>query len=127
MGRGMMGGGYGMGPMSMLDLSKEQRQQISGIHSGLRKKNWERMGKMMDLMDRMQELSLADTPDPKAMGKVYGEMNDLRRQMMEEGVKAHNAVQAVLTKEQREQLQQMRRGGHGGQRGYGGHMGMMGH
>ncbi len=102
---GMMGGmGPGMGPMSMLDLSEQQQKQIRDIHRSQRDKNWDRMGEIVNRRDKLQELYASDTPDPKAIGNVYGEIFDIKRQMIEDAVEARNQARNVLTKEQREQL-----------------------
>ena len=120
-GMGMMGGGYGMGPGMMggygalngLDLSDEQRTKIDKIFDAERKQHWSVMGKMMDEQNKLRDLYAQETPDPKKVGAVYGEIAKLRQQMLETHVQASNQMQQVLTKEQREQLQQWRRGGWG--------------
>ncbi|NIO40423.1 MAG: periplasmic heavy metal sensor [Burkholderiales bacterium] len=117
MGPGMMGG---MGPLHMLDLSEEQWAKVRSIQDNVRKQHWQIMGKIMDESSMLQELFAVDKPDPKKIGSVYGKIFDLRRQMIESGIEAHNQIEAVLTKEQHEQLEQMHRG-----RGYG-MPGMMG-
>jgi len=121
MGPGMMGGGYGMGPGMMmgygalngLDLSDEQRAKIDKIFDAERKQHWSVMGKMMDEQSKLRDLYAQETPDPKKVGAVYGEMAKLRQQMIETHVQASNEMQQVLTKEQREQLRQWNRGGWG--------------
>ena len=121
-GMGMMGGGCGgMGPMSRLDLNKEQRQKITAIYTDLRKQNWARMGQMMDAMEKMDELTDAARPNPKAVGKAFADISDIKRQMIEAAVEANNKARGVLTDEQRKELRQMRRGDQWGQ-GYRGHM-----
>jgi Spy/CpxP family protein refolding chaperone len=111
-GRGMMGG-YGMGPMHGLELSKQQRDKINAIHDDLRKQNWQRMGKMMDAMSRMRALYQSDTPDPKAIGKAFAEISDIKRQMLEARVAAHNKLNQVFTAEQRKELRERWRGRYG--------------
>lgn len=120
-GMGMMGGGYGMGPGMMggygalngLDLSDEQRSKIDKIFDAERKQHWSVMGKMMDEQNKLRDLYAQETPDPKKVGAVYGEIAKLRQQMIEAHVQASNQMQSVLTKEQREQLRQWNRGGWG--------------
>jgi len=116
MGPGMMGG-YGMGSGMMhggmdygLDLSGEQRKQIGGIHTDLRKRQWALKGEVIDARGQLFELYADDPPDPKQIGAVYGKIFDVRRQMIEAAIDAHNRHRAVLTDEQREQLQQNRPG-----------------
>lgn len=106
------GGMMGMGPMHMLDLTSEQRHKIRVIGEELRKQHWDMMGKIMEQQSLLQDLYDVDHPDAKQIGKVYGQIFDLRRQMIEASVVAGNRTRDVLTKEQQEQLQQMRHGHH---------------
>ena len=121
MGPGMMGGygpGYGMGHGMMgwgnfqgLDLSKDQKAKIRQIHHEMRTKQWAIMGQMMDARDKLQELYDADKLDSAAIKKQYKVIEDLRLQMMDNSVDAHNQINGILTKEQREKSQEW--GGHG--------------
>ncbi|MFQ5755906.1 MAG: Spy/CpxP family protein refolding chaperone [Acidiferrobacterales bacterium] len=119
MGPGMMGGGMmggmgpgmmGMGPIGMLDLTDDQRTKIHNIKNGLRKQNWNTMGKIMDEGSKLRGLYAKEPRDPKAIGAVYGKIFDYKRQMIEAKIAAMNNMQAVLTAEQREQLKQWRHG-----------------
>jgi Spy/CpxP family protein refolding chaperone len=120
MGMGMMGMGgsgmgmMGMGPVSMLDLSDDQRDKIEKIQDDTRRKNWDTYGKIMDEQSKLRDLYAGETVDPKKVGAVYGGIAKLQQQVIEASVEAHNRVQAVLTKEQKEQLKQWSRGGMGG-------------
>lgn len=109
MGSGMMMGG-GMGPLHMLDLTDDQRTQISKIHDEHRKKNWDTMGKIMDEQAKLRDLYNAETPDPKKIGAAYGGMAKLQQQMIESHVESMNRMQALLTQEQKNQLKQWHRG-----------------
>lgn len=123
MGPGMMDGygpGYGMGHGMMgwgnfqgLDLSKDQQAKIMQIRHEMHAKQWAVMGQMMDAQDKLQELYDADKPDSAAIKNQYKAIEDLRLQMMDNSVDAHNQINSVLTKEQREKSQQW------GGRGYG--------
>ena len=124
-GMGMMGGGMGMGPgggmgmmgmgpMSMLDLSDEQRGKIEKISDDVRRKNWDTYGKIMDEQAKLRDLYSGETVDARKAGAVYGNISKLQQQVFETNIEAHNRVQAVLTKEQKEQLRQWSRGGMGG-------------
>jgi Spy/CpxP family protein refolding chaperone len=110
-GGGMMGGyGYGrggmmgLGALQAMDLSNEQLGKINQIQDETRRKNWGVMGKLIDEQSHMRDLFLADRRDPAAIGKQAMKIADLRRQMLEASVDAHNRVEALLSKEQREQL-----------------------
>lgn len=105
-GPGMMGGG----PQSMLDLNDEQRGKVNQIRDESRRKNWDTMGKLLDERARMRELMTADKQDPGAIGKQSMKIADLRRQLLEAQIDAHNRIEALLSKEQKEQLRSWRRG-----------------
>jgi Spy/CpxP family protein refolding chaperone len=124
-GHGMMGGygsGYGMGSGMMglgnyraLNLSADQKSKITPIQKETRAKQWAAMGKMMDAQERLQELYDVDKQDADAINKQYKVIEDLRRQMVDTSVEAHNRINSILTKEQKEQLEKSREMG----RGYG--------
>lgn len=120
MGGGMMGGmmgGYGrggmmgLGPLQALDLNNEQLGKINQIQDETRRKNWGVMGKLIDEQAHMRDLFLADKRDPAAIGKQAMKIADLRRQMLEASVDAHNRVEALLSKEQKDQLRNSYRRG----------------
>jgi Spy/CpxP family protein refolding chaperone len=122
-GHGMMGGygpGYGMGSDMMglgnykaLNLTPDQKSKITPIHKETRAKQWAAMGKMMDAQERLQELYDVDKQDAEAINKQYKVIEDLRRQMVDTSVDAHNRINSILTKEQKEQLEKSRGPGHG--------------
>lgn len=111
---GMMGLGgpglLGMGPYYALDLSEQQRTKMSQIQSELRKKNWDVVGKLVDEQARLRELFAADKRDPAAIGKQSMKIAELRRQLLEASVDAHNRMEALLSKEQKEQWRRFGRG-----------------
>ena len=113
---GMMGGGGHMGMMDKykgLDLSDEQKQQMSDIKFKLRKDHWAIMGKMIDQHAALQKAYAGERPDPAAVGAVYGKIFDLKRQMIEAKLKSKNSAKDVLTEEQRAKMKNMKdkRGG----------------
>jgi len=108
MGHGMMG----LGNFRALDLSADQRSRITPIRKEMRKKQWALMGEMMDAQDKLQELYDADKQDSAAINKQYKLIEDLRRQMVDNSVEAHNRINSILTQEQREKFRQWGRGGH---------------
>ena len=117
MGQGMMGGGYGQGMMSGghhgfgmmgqrdglpgVTLDDAQRKKANGIQDDLRRKRWELMGRTMDEQIKLRDLYEADKRDPAAIGAAYQRVFDLRRQMIEATVAAHNKIEELLTPEQR--------------------------
>jgi Spy/CpxP family protein refolding chaperone len=113
-GPGMMGGGFGrgsmMGPFHALDLSDQQRSKINQIQDETRRKHWDVMGKLLDEQARMRDLFTTDKRDPAAIGKQSMKIAELRRQLLEASIDAHNRMEALLTKEQRDQLRSFGRG-----------------
>ena len=121
MGPGMMGG-HGMGPGMMgdhggrrgwyaeLGLTADQRAKIEQIHRDLRTKNWALMGKMMDARYKIADLYDADKLDAAAIKAQYKEIEDLRLQIVDAAVDAHDQVDALLTKEQKEKARQWHHG-----------------
>jgi Spy/CpxP family protein refolding chaperone len=111
MGPGMMGG-YGMGPGMMggydfgaaLNLTAEQRSQITKIQDELRLKHWELMGKMQREQLQMKELYASDNRDDAALSNSFRKMSELRQEMFDQLLSAQTQVDALLTKEQREIL-----------------------
>lgn len=109
MGPGMMGGYGGMAPGMMgapdilfgVDLDDNQRKSVNAIHDELRRKRWELMGRTMDEQSRLRDLYQADKRDPKAIGAAYQRVFDLRRQMIEASIDAHNKIEELLKPEQR--------------------------
>jgi Spy/CpxP family protein refolding chaperone len=125
MGPGMMGGyGYGMAPGMMgygigpqiPSLSAAQQAKIAEIQDETRRKQWQWMGMMMDEQARLRDLYNMPKRDSAAIGKVYGKIGELQRQMFESSLDAHKRMEGVLTKEQ---LEKSRRSWHwGGYPGY---------
>lgn len=115
MGGGGMMGGYGrggmmgLGALQGLDLNEQQLGKINQIQDETRRKNWGVMGKLMDERAHMRDLFTADKRDPAAIGKQAMKLAELRRQLLETSVEAHNRIEALLTKEQREQLRSVHR------------------
>ena len=123
-GMGMMGvmgmmGGYGYGPLGMLELTDKQRELITAIHRDQRKEQMELMDKMMDEMDKIQKLMMADKRDPSVIGKAYEPVFILQRRMIENMVEGMNKMEGVLTEEQKAELKKYRNRGMGyGMMGY---------
>ena len=125
---GMMGGyghGYGMGPGMMgwgnfrdLNLSADQKSRITQIRQEMRARQWPLMGQMMDAQDKLQDLYDADKQDAAAIDRQYKVVDDLRRQMLDNMVDAHNRIDSILTKEQREKFRERNQGGYGPMMGY---------
>jgi Spy/CpxP family protein refolding chaperone len=98
---GMMGG-YGVG--AELNLTEEQRSQITKIQNELRQKLLEVMGKMQDEMLQMRELFTSNNSDEAALKNIFKKMSDLRQEMFDQLLSTKKQVNAVLTTEQLEIL-----------------------
>jgi Spy/CpxP family protein refolding chaperone len=109
MGGGMMPcpmmGGAGMGMMQGI-LEPEQRDEMRELMQEHRPAQFERMGRMMNLRDDLMAEMQQNRPDPEAVKERHARMAELHGEMMAEKVRMHNAMQDLLTDEQRQQLQQ---------------------
>jgi len=110
-GHGMMGSGQGMvghlGKFAMLDLSDEQRADLTRINDAQRKKHWELMGQMMDNQMQLRDLVATEDRDFEAIGKAYSGILDSKRAMIDFGKEARQQKHAVLTEKQRDRLAKM--------------------
>jgi Spy/CpxP family protein refolding chaperone len=103
-------GRMGLGPYYALDLSEQQRTRMFQIQDEMRKKNWDVVGRMVDEQARLSDLYATDKRDPATIGKQTMKIAELRRQLVEASVEAHNRIEALLTKEQKERLRSFGRG-----------------
>ncbi len=83
-----------------LDLDQDQKDKIREIQREARKIHWELEDKIEEVSDQLFEQYQYPKRDAKAIGKIYGKIFDLRRQIIENGIIAGNKVEEVLTKEQ---------------------------
>ncbi|MDN3519045.1 Spy/CpxP family protein refolding chaperone [Aquisalimonas lutea] len=127
----MHGGGMGpsgpgmrghMGMMGSLELNDEQQAQLREFRSEYRQERFARMADMLDLRDEMHALMAQQRPDPEAVRELHGRMADLHSNMMADRVRMRNAIQHMLTDEQRQHMREHRQEGRG-MPGDGGHRG----
>ncbi|MBD3895837.1 periplasmic heavy metal sensor [Halomonas sp. ML-15] len=112
MGSDMMGGGMmpcpmmgeGMGMMSMLD--PEQRSEMRELMQEHRPAQFERMGQMMNLREDLMAEMQQERPDPESVQERHARMAELHGEMMADMVRMRNAMNDLMTDEQREQLRQ---------------------
>lgn len=114
MGPGMMGGGMmscpmmggaGMGAMHAI-LEPEQREEMRDLMHEHRPAHFEKMGRMMNLRDDLMAEMQQSRPDPEAVKERHARMAELHGEMMAEMVRMRNAMQDLMTDEQRQELQQ---------------------
>jgi Spy/CpxP family protein refolding chaperone len=86
-----------------LGLSERQAKKVREIQRELRAKHWALEDKIEDTSDQLFKL-YSGARDPKKIGKVYSEIFDLRRQMIELGIEAGNRVEGILNPEQRKAM-----------------------
>jgi Spy/CpxP family protein refolding chaperone len=101
----MMMGPMGYGPMmgyGRLDLSSEQRAKLRGKQRDMRKQHLALMDEMMEKQDGLAELYAKTPRDAEKIGKIYGELFELKRKMIEQQIRLGNDIDALLTKEQKE-------------------------
>ncbi len=101
-GPGMMGGGWGMGPWSRVDLSAEQRIQVNRIRDETRRKNWDLMGRLMDEQARLRDLYDAPKRDTDALSEAHRKISGLKQQIYESSEDAYDRIDAILTPKQKE-------------------------
>jgi Spy/CpxP family protein refolding chaperone len=131
--RGMMSHMSGMGECykgameisGELGLSDQQQQKVNDIKYELHKKHWTIMGRMIDQQSALQKAYASERPDPKTVGAVYGQIFELKREMIEVELEARIKIKDTLTEDQRNQVKKyhsdhggMMRG-HGMMHGYG--------
>ena len=90
------------------DLTKAQKTAIRAIQRDLRSKHWALEDKIELAADKLFDLYKPGPRDAKAIGKVYGEIFDYRRQIIEIAIEAGNKVEAELTTEQQNSLKKWR-------------------
>ncbi|MFA6901707.1 MAG: Spy/CpxP family protein refolding chaperone [Gallionellaceae bacterium] len=104
-GMGMMGGwGVGMGPLYMLDLTDAQAAQMEKIQTEMMSKHRVLARQMWEEQEKLGDMYSSDKRDPDKIGKVYSNIADIQRKMIEMHTEAENKMEALLTKEQKAQL-----------------------
>jgi len=87
-----------------LYLNDRQRKEVRAITRELRAKVWALEDKMEDVSDELFQLYGGKHRDPKAIGKVYSKIFDLRRQKIELQIEAGNRIEALLNAEQKKNM-----------------------
>lgn len=116
------GPGLGLRCMVMdddLQLSKEQRAQITEIRSAKQKQTIDLRADLDKLRLDLREQMRADKPNRKAIDATLAEMNVKRAAIQQIHVDQHLKVRAILTPEQREVFDSRPFGGHQFDRGMG--------
>lgn len=122
-----MGGRGGMDPevrvdrlAARLDLSAEQREQVRAIIDKAQPETLALREKLNDNRQQLQTLARDGDAKESEIRKLAETQGKLMADMIVQRAKVHNAINTVLTPEQRERFQQMGPGrgpGRGGPRG----------
>ncbi|TDN97843.1 MULTISPECIES: periplasmic heavy metal sensor [Halomonas] len=105
MGPGMMGPGYGQGGFFQL-FDAQQRSAARELMQEHQRSQLKRANKMMELREQMFSLMQQARPDPDEVKTLNAQMSELQGEMIAERVRLHNALQDLLTEEQRQRLLQ---------------------
>ncbi|TFH85214.1 periplasmic heavy metal sensor [Billgrantia azerbaijanica] len=111
MGPGMMWGQGGYGPggpgqgMAQPLLDPEQRTEMQALLQEHRQAQFGRMEEMMELRDELYTQMHEARPDPERLQSLHTRMAELQGEMLAERARLNNAMQELLTEEQRQQLQ----------------------
>lgn len=97
-----------------LNLDEKQRSKIRALQRDVRSKALAVDDKIEDISDKLFSLYREDKRDSKAIGKVYSEIFDLRRQKIEMMIDYGNKIEEVLDDKQRAQLKKYRFNPHWG-------------
>jgi len=90
--------------LQLQDLSDEQRQKVNNRHRELQRQLVRLEEKALDARFALEDTVAGDAPDPKAVGRALQGLFDVRRQMVEATIAAHNDVRGLLMDEQRGEL-----------------------
>jgi len=100
----LMAGGMGRTSlaaiMALPDLSEKQRQSITNRQRELQRRLVRMQEKALEAQFALQDASSGDRPDPNAVGSAMQSVFDVRRQMVEAVITAHNDFLDILTEEQ---------------------------
>ena len=99
--------------LKQLDLDEGKVDELIEIREGLHAEHSSVRGRMQKLHWRIDQAMAAEGPDPEQVGELYGELFELRRQMIQERIAARNDLRAALSEEQWQRLthQGCKRGG----------------
>ncbi len=103
--------GMGMGPamaaprpFAGVDFTEAQRKQINEMMAQERKMHQQRVEKMQEVQQQLQQLYMQDKWDANAITKLYEQMHAEQRKTIAAMAEARNKVYELMSKEQREQM-----------------------
>ena len=98
MGPGMMGGmGPGMmGGNTLSSIDEESRNKINSELDSLRLKSWEISGLVLKEAPALRKALSEELPDPAAVGAIYANLFDLKRQLLEAQLTTSNTIKGIV-------------------------------
>ncbi len=106
-----MGPGMGMGPamaaprpFAGVDFTEKQRKQINEMMAQERQMHQQRVAKMQEIQQQLQQLYMQDMWDARAITKLYEQMHAEQRKTIGAMAEARNKVYELMSKDQREQM-----------------------
>lgn len=101
----MMEGGKGMMGAGMhAQLTQEQRLEVRELRHAHRPVQFEQMGQLMNLREDLMEKMSSDRPDPDEIKALHSQVAEMHGEMLVARIKLNNAIQDLLTDEQRQTL-----------------------
>lgn len=101
----MMEGGMGMMGAGMhAQLTPEQQLEVRELRHAHRPIQFEQMGQLMNLHEDLMEKMSSDRPNPDDIKALHAQMAEMHGEMLVSCIKLNNAMQDLLTDEQRQTL-----------------------
>ncbi len=94
-------------PLAALELDEAQRKKVEAMFVEQQAAQRENIQAGREAEEALRELYAAEVWDAEAIGKVYGRIFALKREMIVAGVEARNRLMTMLNEEQRARLRQM--------------------
>ena len=97
-GPGMMGGmGPGMmGGNTLSSIDEESRNKINSELDSLRLKSWEISGLVLKEAPALRKALSEELPDPAAVGAIYANLFDLKRQLLKAQLTTSNTIKGIV-------------------------------
>jgi Spy/CpxP family protein refolding chaperone len=91
-------------PFAGVQFNEEQRKYIQEMMEKERDTHQQRVEKMREVQEQLQQLYMAERWDSAAITKLYEQMHAEQRKTIAAMAEARNKVYEIMTKEQREQM-----------------------
>jgi len=98
---------HDLGPLDQLDLSRQQLGAIDIINEDLRDRQSNLSRRLAAEHEKLRELYDAPERDRTKIDRQFRRIDQLRREMFESSVDAHDRIEAQLSESQRQRLQRI--------------------